>query len=68
MKIIVFFLLSLLIVEAVCAEQRLSDIRPGVPCDKIPETEKRLGSLELAVHDAKGISKYTGTLGGKKQL
>ena len=66
MKIIVFFLLSLLIVEAVCAEQRLSDIRPGVPCDKIPETEKRLGSLELAVHDAKGISKYTGTLGGKK--
>ena len=66
MKIIVFFLLSLLIVEAVCAEQRLSDIRPGVPCDKIPETEKRLGSLELAVHDAKGISKYTGTHGEKK--
>ena len=66
MKIIIVFLLSTLLVEAVCAEQRLSDIRPGVTCDTIPETEKRLGSVELSIQDAKGISKYTGTHGGKK--
>ncbi len=66
MKITVFFLLSSLIVEAVCAEQRLLDIRPGVPCSKILETEKRLGSLESTVHDAQGNRKYSGTQGGKK--
>lgn len=66
MKTVILFLLSSLLVEAVYAEQRLSDIRPGVPCDKIQEIEKHLGSLELAVDDSKGISKYTGTQGGKK--
>ncbi len=66
MKIIAFFLLSLLTVKAVCVELRLSDIRPGVSCGTIPETEKSLGSLEIAAHDAKGFSKYTGTQGGKE--
>lgn len=66
MKLFIFILLSSLIVEAIYAEQRLWDIRPGFPCDKIPETEKRLGSLELSVHDGKGISQYAGTQGGKK--
>jgi len=67
MKIIIFFLLSSLIVEAACAEQRLSDIQPGIPCGKIPEIEKRLGSVELAVHDAKGINIYTETQGGREK-
>ena len=66
MRIIIFIILSSLIVEVIYAEQRLWDIRPGFPCDQIPETEKRLGSLELSVHDGKGISKYTGIQGGKK--
>ncbi len=60
-----FFLLSLLMIEAVCAVQRLSDIRPGVPCDKIPATEKRLGSREFTTNDAPDVSRYTGTLGGE---
>jgi len=64
-KVHVFLLLSLLTVEAVCAEQRLPDIKPGISCSKIPEIEKRLGSVESAAHNAKGISVYTGTQGGK---
>jgi hypothetical protein len=64
MKIFVFILLSLLFIEAVCAEQRLSEMQPGVPCARIPETEKRLGSIESAVTDPTGVSKYTGTHGG----
>ncbi len=66
MKIIVYLLFSALIVEVVCAEQRLLDIRPGVPCGKILETEKRLGSVESTVHDAQGNSKYSGIQGGRK--
>jgi len=66
MRIIVIFLLSLLMVDAVCAGQRLSDIRPGDPCDEIVEIEKRLGSSESASNDAKGVSRYTGTHGGKE--
>lgn len=66
MKIINLFLLFLLIVGAVYADQRLSDIQLGIPCDQIPATEKRLGSLELAVNDGEGIRKYTGTQGGEK--
>ena len=66
MKISVFFLLSFLTVQAVCAERRLSDIQPGVPCSKIPEIEKHLGSAELAARNAKGISVYAGTQGGEK--
>lgn len=66
MKISIFFLISLMVVEAVCAEQRLWDIRPGDPCGKIPEIEKGLGSLELAIDEATGISRYTGTQGGEK--
>lgn len=66
MKINLFFLISLLMAEAVCAEQRLWDIRPGISCDKIPEIETRLGSHKLAVDDAAGISKYAGTQGGEK--
>ncbi len=68
MKIIAFFLLSLLTVNAVCVELRLSDIRPGVSCDAIPEIEKSLGSLEISAHDANGISKYTGIHGNKKAI
>ena len=66
MKIIVFFLLSSLIVETIYADQRLSDIRPGIPCDEILETEKRLGSVELAVNDGEGISNYIGIQEGQK--
>ena len=66
MKLIIFFLLSSLIVEAIYADQRLPDIQLGIPCDKIPEIERRLGSLELTVIDGKGISKYTGIQGGQK--
>ena len=53
-------------VETVCAEQRLWDIHPGDPCDKIPEIEKGLGSLELTIDEAAGISRYSGTQGGEK--
>ena len=66
MKLSAFLLLSLLIVQTVCAEQRLSDLEPGVPCSKIPEIEKRLGSVELAARNAKGISVYAGVQGGEK--
>lgn len=66
MKILIFILLSSLVVEAISAEQRLWDIMPGFPCDKILEAEKRLGSLELSDRDEKGSSQYTGTHGGKK--
>jgi hypothetical protein len=66
MKIIVFFLLPLLIVNAVYADQRLSDIRPGIPCDRIAETEKRLGSVESDVHGTQSTMRYTGTQGGEK--
>ena len=66
MKILFFILLSSLVVETISAEQRLWDIRPGSPCYKIPEVEKRLGSLELSVRDEKGSSQYAGTQGGKK--
>jgi hypothetical protein len=66
MKIFIFLLLSLLVVEANYAEQRLWDTRPGVPCNKIPEVEKHLGSFKLDTQDGKGISKYMGTQGGRK--
>lgn len=62
-KIIVFLLASLL-VGTVFSGQRLTDIQPGLPCDRIPQVEKRLGSLEVAAQDKNGISKYTGTQGG----
>ena len=64
MKIIITFLITSLLVGTVCAGQRLADIQPGFPCDEIAQVEKRLGSVELAAQDAKGISKYTGTEGG----
>lgn len=66
MKKIGIFLLSLLLLEAAYAEQRLSSIRPGVSCDKITDIEIHLGSTESAVRDSKAHSKYTGTLGGRK--
>lgn len=65
MKTIIFFLFSLLVVEAVCAEQRISAIRAGDPCDRIAEVEKRLGSLELAVRVTDSFGEYKGTQGGK---
>lgn len=66
MKIIAFFLLASLMIEAVYAEQRLSDIRPGLPCDQAQEAEKRLGSLNLSSDDSNGISRYTAIYRGKK--
>ncbi|MCU7878933.1 MAG: hypothetical protein KZQ84_19430 [Candidatus Thiodiazotropha sp. (ex Lucinoma borealis)] len=66
MKTIVFLLLASLIIAEVYAEERLSDIRLGTSCNMIPETEKRLGSIELAVDDSNGIRKYSGTFEGKK--
>jgi len=59
-KIIVFCLTSLLF-GSVYAEQRLTDIQLGFPCEAIPDFEKSLGSVELATQDTNGISKYTGT-------
>ena len=66
MKIHIFFLLSLLMAGAACAGQRLWDIHPGDPCGKIPEIEKDLGSIELAIDEATGISKYSGIQEGEK--
>ncbi|MCU7933179.1 MAG: hypothetical protein KZQ90_20485 [Candidatus Thiodiazotropha sp. (ex Codakia rugifera)] len=66
MKIIVFLLLTLLIVAAVYAEERLSSVRLGTSCDMIPETEKHLGSIELDADDSNGIRKYSGTFEGEK--
>lgn len=58
------FLLASLLAGTVCAGQRLSDIRPGFPCDGIPQLEKSLGSVELTARDADGTSRYKGTQGG----
>jgi hypothetical protein len=66
MKIIVLFLLSWLMANAVYADQRLSDVRPGIPCDRIAETEKRLGSVAADVHGTQSTMRYTGTQGGEK--
>ena len=64
MKKITVFLFASLLVGTVCAGQRLSDIQPGFACERIPQLEKRLGSVELAAEDENGISKYMGTQGG----
>jgi hypothetical protein len=66
MKNIIPFLLVSLLVGTVCAEQRLTDIQLGFPCDGIAKVEHNLGSMELSAQDAKGISKYSGTQGGEK--
>ena len=64
MNKIFVFLLAPLLVGTVCAGQRLADIQPGFPCERIPQLEKHLGSVELAAEDENGISKYSGTQGG----
>ena len=64
MKTIVAFVLSSLLVGTLYAEQRLAETQPGIPCEGIPQVEKRLGSAELTGQDGNGISKYTGTHGG----
>ena len=64
MKKIITLVLAFLITETVCAGQRLTDIQPGFPCIRIPQVEKRLGSVLLAAQDENGISKYTGTQSG----
>ena len=66
MKIIILLLLSSLMTESIFAAQRLSDIRPGTPCEKVLETEGRLGSLELGGAEGNGIREYSGTQGGRK--
>jgi hypothetical protein len=63
MNKIVVFLLAALLVGTVCAGQRLRDIQLGSPCDEIAQLEKRLGSVELAPRDTKGVNKYKGTEG-----
>ena len=60
--------LLLILVEAAHADQRLTDVRPGMPCDKVPEIEKRLGSLESSVDFSTGIMKYQGTQGGENAV
>jgi len=59
-------LISSLIALPVHAEARLTDVRLGIPCNSIPEIEKRLGSSELTTDDPGGINKYSGTHGGEK--
>jgi len=63
-KLCALFLLSLLAMEAACAAQRFSDIRPGMSCSRIPEIEMGLGSSESVVDETTGISQYRGTQGG----
>jgi len=66
MRIIVSFLLLLLVAEAVCAKQRMLDIRPGDSCDRVSDMEKQMGSHEFTSHDAKGIRKFNGIHGGEE--
>ena len=68
MNRILLSLFLLVAIKAAHADQRLVDVRPGMPCDKVPEIEKRLGSLESSVDYSKGIMKYQGTLGGEKAV
>ena len=64
MRFALFFLLLCSMAPVAGAAQRLLDLRPGVPCDKISETERILGSVETAVNGPDGASEYTGTQGG----
>jgi len=64
MNKVIAFLLASLLVGTVYPGQRLIDIQPGFPCDRIPLAEKSMGSVELATQDTNGISKYTVTQGG----
>jgi len=59
-------LFLLLITLSVNGEERLADVRLGTSCESIPNIERRLGSVELTVDNATGISEYSGTHGGKK--
>ena len=68
MNKIITFLLAFLLVGSVCARQRLADIQPDFPCDGIQQVEKSLGSVELAIQDTNGISKYMGTQGGVEAI
>jgi len=68
MNRILLSLFLLVAIKAVHADPRLVDVRPGMPCDKVPEIEKRLGSLESSVDYSKGIMRYQGTLGGEKAV
>lgn len=62
----ILLLLTSLMAEALYADQRLTDVRPGAPCVQAQEAEKRLGSLMLSPDDSKEVSQYIGTYGGKK--
>lgn len=61
MKKFIVISFAFLLAGTVCAGQRLADIRPGFPCDEIPQIEERLGSIALEAEDTNGISKYRGT-------
>ena len=64
MKKIVLFLIASLLTVTAHAGPRLTDVHPGFPCEGIEQVENRLGSVEVAVPDANGISQYRGTEGG----
>ena len=68
MNKIIAFLLAFLLVGSVSAGQRLADLQPGFPCDRILQVERGLGSVELATQDTNGISKYTGIQGGVEAI
>ena len=68
MNKILLILLLLTAIEAVHADQRLVDVQPGMPCDEIPEIEKRLGSLESSVDNSTGTISYQGIQGGEKAV
>ena len=63
-----FTLLLWITIEAAHADQRLVDVQPGMPCDKVSEIEKRLGSLESSIDYSTGIMRYQGTQGGEKAV
>ena len=65
MKKLLYLLFLTLAAGIVCAQQRISDIRPGEPCAGILELEKRLGSLALPDQAESGISRFSGNQGGK---
>lgn len=66
MSRITLTLFLLIVVKAAPADQRLVQIRPGMPCDTVSVIEKRLGSLELPAGTSNSSMSYQGTQGGKR--
>jgi len=59
-------IIFLLIALSVCGEERLSVIRPGIPCKNIPDIERQLGSVELNRDSSGVLIEYSGIQGGKE--